>query len=68
MCALVVLKVFGVKAWGFLPNCSHHINRNIWKKAQAASKSLLQHCIPSGKQRWPKAEVQVCTDALEEVL
>lgn len=54
--ALAVLKVFGGKAWGLLPNCSHHINRDIWKKAQGASKSLLCHDISSGKQWWPKAE------------
>lgn len=66
--APAALQIFVVKAWGFLPNCSHPIGRDIWKKAQAVSKILLQHDVSSGKQWWPMAELQVCTDALEEVL
>lgn len=52
MHAPVLSKVFGVNSlWLSTRSPSHHIVRDVWKNAQAASKSLLQHCVSSGKHQ-----------------
>lgn len=68
MCVLMLSKVFGINCLWFSTPSPHHISRDVWKNAQAASKSLLKHCIFPRKQQQLMREVWVWTDGFEEVM